>query len=180
MLQGFRVMDADETPHGLHLTKNLRRKSHISYSSMSIVFSLVRLCGRDKSVNSIPLFSGFNITITPTSVSTFSSDIRLHLNSDYAFPGQWLGDKLIPRRFSPGNDCATARFRVRSNRESIPLDRNYRPWAGSSYAKFAANSSYTFSSPLCLVCVWCSTLRGSNRGQLGISSQGGWTLLPYW
>ena len=170
-------MDADQTPHGLHLTKSLRRKSHISYSSMSIVFSLGWLCGQDKSVNGVPLFPGFNITITPTTVSAFPTDIRLHLNSDpCAF--QWLGDTLIFRRFSPGNmddDCATARFRVRSNRESIPLDRNYRPWARPN-----SNSSptTTFLLDLCLVVDPWWIEQGST-GQLCIISQGRWTVLPY-
>ena len=124
---------------------NLIIYPNVVWTWMSIIFSLGWLCAaaREKSVtrNGVPLtlfrVSDLNInyiTISPTSVSAFPTDICLHLNSDpCAF--QWLGDTLIFRRFSPGNmddDCATARFWVRSNRESIPLDRNYRPWAGSS------------------------------------------------
>ena len=115
-------MDAVQTPRGLHLT-NLRRKSHISYSSMSIVFSLGWLCGRDKSVRGVPLFYNPDISVCVSKlifisiwivILMFFNDLEIHnLSAPFSPEHGWCID----------DDCATARFRVRSNRESIPRDR---------------------------------------------------------
>ena len=80
---------------------NLIIYPNVVWTWMSIIFSLGWLCAaaREKSVtrNGVPLtlfrVSDLNvsyITISPTSVSAFPTDIRLHLNNNpYTF--HWLG-----------------------------------------------------------------------------------------